>query len=503
VAPGVAPGQSAIWAEAVVNRDTPYAQESVVYTVRVFSPGNLQSVEITPPPASGMAVEELERGTPSTRVARGRRHVVNEFHYVLTPVAAGRLEVGPARLSVKLASDARSGPYPPWGTTSQGAPVAVSTAPVTLTVLPLPPGAPMPLRYLDVKAHWAQEGVRSVGEPITLTVVVKGVGATGGRLPSVAAGLGSPDFRIYPDRPQVDWKWGGEDGHLWGRRVETFTLVPTREGSLRFPAIDLAWWDIDSNRAAHARVPERTVPVGTAALARHAAGGDSGEHFMKRLLTQKALLQYVLPVGGGIALALLLGWLVGVVRLPGAGVRRESDRVPPSGEPGRPTAVPGERRVGWLSSVASRLRAVGATLGGPVLGFARSGVAAVARVPDRLLASLPASVQAWWCTHCAVRQVRPEGLCRVLRRFACRSLHMGPNAPMAMIAERIAGERPGESSASLSKVFRELDEAAYAGRRLDLKAWKREFRRRFRGALAERRRAQRVRSRRGLPGLNP
>jgi hypothetical protein len=112
-------------------------------------------------------------------------------------------------------------------------------------------------------------------------------------------------------------------------------------------------------------------------------------------------------------------------------------------------------------------------------------------------------VKAWWCVRCAVRESQPEGLSRVLRRFACRYLSMSPNATLATIADRVNAPRAGTAPGELHQVLRDLDRAAYAGRALDLRAWKREFRRRFRRAVTAATRARRERPRRGLPELNP
>jgi hypothetical protein len=501
--PGLAWAQGSIWAEAGVSQDSPRVQESVVYTIRVFSPTNLQSVELTPPSPAGAALEELERGVASTRTVRGRPYVVNEYHYVLTPITAGRLEVGPARVTVRPVSELPGMGPPGWGG-QPAAPTTLTTRPVAMTVLPLPAGVPIPLRFLDLKAHWSQDTVGGVGEPLTLTVVTKGLGAVGSRLPSVAPLLRTTDFKIYPDRPQTDWKWGGGGSELWGRRVETFTVVPTREGALTFPALELAWWDVTTDRETRARVAEKVIRVGSGL-----AGGDdvaaAAPHFMKRLLSERALLHFVLPLAGGLSLAFLIGWWIGTGRAPL--LREDRSTAPaPAGEaqggpaPQSPPVASAARepRIRWpdLPQPLQRVR-----------DAFRRALAAARRLTRRTAAALAAAVpmrmKAWWCVRCAVREDQPEGLCRVLRRFACRHLSLSPNAPLASIADRVRGPRAGAAAGGLQQVLRDLDRAAYAGRTLDLRAWKREFRRRFRRAVTAATRAGRERPRRGLPELNP
>lgn len=508
LAPSLAWGQGTLWAEASLSQDSPRVQESIVYTIRVFSPTNLQSVELTPPSPAGAAVEELERGAASTRTVRGRPYIVNEYHYVLTPIVPGRIEVGPARLTVRPASERPGIGVPAWGA-QPATPTTLTTASLQLSVLPLPSGAPIPLRFLDLKAQWSQDGAGGVGEPLTLTVVTKGLGTVGSRLPSVAHLLQSADFKVYPDRPQVDWKWGGGGSELWGRRIETFTVVPTREGSLTFPALELAWWDVTGNREARARVAEKVIPVGAQALAADDAGTGAAPHFMKRLASEQALLQFVLPVVGGLSLAFLMGWWIGTGRVP---LLRDSVTPPapvPGPAGGEPSSVAQPPQAVWLPreprfrlpAAPERLRRL---LAGEAvrrgLDSARRGAR---RAADAATAVVPMRVKAWWCVRCAVRESQPEGLSRVLRRFACRYLSMSPNATLATIADRVNAPRAGTAPGELHQVLRDLDRAAYAGRALDLRAWKREFRRRFRRAVTAATRARRERPRRGLPELNP
>lgn len=506
LAPSLAWAQGTLWAEASVSQDSPRVQESVVYRVRVFSPTNLQSVELTPPTPAGAAVEELERGVASTQTVRGRPYIVNEYQYVLTPIVAGRLEVGPARLTVRASGERPAMGVPGWGG-QPTTPTTLTTGPVQLTVLPLPADAPIPLRFLDLKAHWSQDGAAGIGDPLTLTVVIKGLGAVGSRLPSVAPLLRSADFKVYPDRPQVDWKWGGGGSELWGRRVETFTVVPTREGALTFPALDLAWWDVTTNKEAHARVADKIIPVGAGASAAQDAGTGAAPHFMKRLASEQALLQFVLPVLGGLSLAFLTGWWIGTGRVP---LLRDSVTPPaPGSEVGEPSSVAQPPQSVWLPREPRfRLPAVPERLRRLLAGEAvRRGLDSARRGARRVAAAatavVPMRVKAWWCVRCAVRESQPEGLCRVLRRFACRYLSMSPNAPLASIAERVRVPRSGTAPGELHQVLRDLDRASYAGRALDLRAWKREFRRRFRRAVNAATRARRERPRRGLPELNP
>lgn len=512
LAPSLAWGQAGLWAEASVDQDSPRVQETVVYTVRVFSPMNLQSVELTPPSPPGAAVEELGGGTASSRMVQGRSYVVNEYRYALTPVTAGTLEVAPARLTVWPAAGMPGMATSPWGSRS----IALVTHPLRLTVQPLPPDAPIPLRYLEVEAHWSHGDTAGVGEPLTLTVVSKAVGAVGARLPSVAPLIEGRDFKAYPERPQLEWAWGGAGDELWGRRTETFTIVPIREGNLTFPALDVAWWDLTAGAVAHARVEEKRIRVGGAALTGLGGAGAQAWRFVQERLPDLAWLRVVLPVAGGLSLAFLVGWWVGTARAGTGhtGLGREGPEAPrpaaraadaPAPATVRsPTQTPAARLARRSRPRRRSLRERLAMVVGEPLGRVLGGAQRVTRrLVVGVAAVTPLRAKAWWCVRCAVREEHPEGLCRVVQHFACRALHMAPTAPLPVIGERLrsAGEREG--TVTLPRMLQDLDRATYAGHTLDLGAWKREFRRRFRRAVTNSERARQERPRRGLPDLNP
>ena len=60
-----------IWAKAELTKDQPYVQEAVVYRVRVYSKGNLRSIQLSPPSGTGASLEELEGPITSSTTMGG------------------------------------------------------------------------------------------------------------------------------------------------------------------------------------------------------------------------------------------------------------------------------------------------------------------------------------------------------------------------------------------------------------------------------------------------
>ena len=350
----------------------------------------------------------------------------------------------------------------------------------------------LPLEYLGVEAHWSRAEKPKVGEPMTLTVTMKAMGAKGSQLPSLESLFQADEFKVYPERPQTDWKFGADGVALWGRRIETYTLVPTRDGRLTFPAVLLPWWNVQTDRESVAKIPGRVFTVGDVAVD---AGWESPT-FLSSLLSDDTFVKFLLPVGGGLLIAFIFGLWIGTGKLGGHALRRFAGTGARQ-EPGavRPLATTKARtlvRDLWIRSVWPGVKALGR--------FGR-------RLSGRLLAAsvnlLPRRAKSWWCVRCVGSEGDPVSLCRTLRRFACDELSMTPNAPLPAIVDRISEERPRADTAPLRNLFHELEAAAYGGQRIDLAKWKRRFGRRFRRILRSKKRGESTSRDAGLPKLNP
>jgi hypothetical protein len=481
-------------AEAWVSRSDPYVREAVLYTVRVYSTRNVQSVELSPPTVSGASLEELE-GSPVSGEAMlgGVRYVTNDFRYVVTPLRAGPVEIGAAELVVRVAEAPGWGGYP-GGWSAMPRERTLRTEPVQLSVAPAAAqgGAWRPLQYLDLKAHWSGLEAAEQGEPLTLTVVVKARGARGDQLPSVTSQLAVPGLKVYPERPQAESRVTGNGTYLWGRRIETFTLVPTREGVIELPSLALDWWDVSTDSPATTAVPQRLLLVGDEARESMArAEAAETRAITSRMFSDHALYFFVLPLGGGLAIAFAIGLWVGSGGLEGERARALATRARHAG-----AAAAGGLRAAVAAVLPARLRARMAGWLVPRWRALRH------RLLVRLMEVMPARAKVWWCVRCVDSAPDAAGLCSTLRRFACTNLQMSPNTSLQDIATRISAEHPRADAGDLQRLFRELDDSLYGGSSLSLRDWKRRFRSRFRRTLRSPHR-ERLERRLGLPDLNP
>lgn len=270
-APGTAPrGGTPVWRgwerdlayEAQVDRREAFLGQGVTISFWLLSPVEVVSTqELVPPSFEGFWAEELS--FPRTlqseiREVNGipvRAYLVRRA--ALFPSRAGTLTIPPVEVEVgvRLGTDSPFDPFPEVRRARR------RTKPVTITVKPLPSGAPADFQSVNVGTYaLALETDRAtapVGEPVTVRVTASGEGNLRAlALPPLPPISGAKRFdpvakeRIAP---------GGAT--LRGERVLETVIVPERTGELVIPALEWPYFDPRAGRYAVARTAERRIPI--------------------------------------------------------------------------------------------------------------------------------------------------------------------------------------------------------------------------------------------------
>ncbi|HEY8009756.1 MAG TPA: BatD family protein, partial [Rudaea sp.] len=304
---------------------TPYVQQQVRVTVKLFYALNLTDGNLEDPHGDGLNARKLGQDAAYTADVDGRHYRVLERHYALTPEKSGAVTMAPIvfRGHAVNPNDINS-----FFTRGHG--VSAQVAGTTFDVRPRPPGsgsdAWLPAQSLTLSADGVDaSSAARVGEPLTLTLHLKAQGLGFEQLPELKLPkIDGAD--IYPDKETTQNRDDGD--WQFGERARKFAIVPNRPGTLTLPALSLAWWDTQHDRAASAELPALRLNVApavagtspanvqnatnaanatnatspaTVATAPAVDASASGELRTWRMLALVALSLWVLTVIGGLA----------------------------------------------------------------------------------------------------------------------------------------------------------------------------------------------------------
>lgn len=170
----------------------------------------------------------------------------------VVPGAPGEATIGPAELKVQINrpgdADLRRG-RTEWVASRRGTwtPMTLATDPVSIEVVPLPDeGRPESFRghvgRLDMVA-WVDRTEGDVGDTVTLHIELSGDGH-GSFMPEPEIAFPA-GFDVSDPQVSVSARRDG-GGEQRGARVYTYRLVAIREGAFRIPAVEVSWFDPES-----------------------------------------------------------------------------------------------------------------------------------------------------------------------------------------------------------------------------------------------------------------
>lgn len=438
--------------ELELSNRRPYVQENVLLKLRVISDRNLVTATPELPTGNDVLLQKIEGPKARSRTGiQGGQEIVNEFVYTLTPLHAGTIEVPPLRVTGSLYGNGFG-----HGQTGKRRFEATSTESIRLQVRPAMASVRpwLPLQDLTLKAMLDGDEQVEQGEPVTLTLELTAVGATGDQLPSLESLLRSPDFRVYREQTLNEGNLSRDGRRLQGKRTEYFTLVPRAGGKLRLPEIRLAWWNVTTGTKEYAGLPIHTFQV----------DGETGPFGLSPSATTTGgggLSWFWLPLAG--VLLLLLGYWGGVW-YKGRAFRTSTAEMGGGGAALR-------ERLGTGPGRAATTIAAGAA------GLARrlDPAPLLGRIRARLSDSMPASSRFLRCVHAADEEEEPTAWAERFQDLTRRYLQFDTRTPVPGITGKILALRPAADPEQLGNLMQQLDGALYGNQDIDFGRWKKQF----------------------------
>lgn len=257
---GSAAAGDVIYLETELDSESPYVQQALRYTVRLYYAVPLINGNVEAPAPEHAALQPLGEERNYTREVAGRNYQVFERNYLLLPERSGTLTL-PAPLFRGRARNSNVDPF-----FDRGQNVNATGQARTLEVRAQPAGAPAP--WLAARgarfsrAEVAQQG--KVGEPLMLELTLEVDGVAASQLPP----LNLPDIpgaQVFPEAPQQQDQLA--QGQIRAQLRRRFAIVPTAAGVLSIPELRVGYWNTSSDHADAATVPALELQISGTAVA--------------------------------------------------------------------------------------------------------------------------------------------------------------------------------------------------------------------------------------------
>jgi hypothetical protein len=281
---------------ATPDKSEVYKNERVKVTFRLNSARDLRNLQIEPLSVKDAIAESVGKAQVQTKIVNGHEQQELVVSYFITPLKDGNLTIPSLVVHAeaqdpKANASASQDPFDSFfdqdddgsmagmqkmmkqftqGTNVFGGfspfasmkPVVLASKPLDLKVLPPAAGVNpwLPATSLKITEKWSSEPMRA-GEPVTRTLTTDATGIDATQLPSLEDQLHSAanDYKVYPDQPKISSTT--MNGQEVSQRSESFTIIPQKDGDIKIPAIQLAWWDTNHHTQRTAELPEETIHV--------------------------------------------------------------------------------------------------------------------------------------------------------------------------------------------------------------------------------------------------
>lgn len=262
--PGKGEKLAPVFIDASLDQESVYVQAQAVLTLRIYHSVSLyDDSSLTPLQIDDARVERLGEPRTYEKEIGDVRHGVIEVRYAIYPQRSGQLTIPGQVFSATLVERGNANDFNPFGP-RPGRVSRVKSPDIPLQVRPKPADYPadapwLPARALGLAESWnPQPEQAEVGDSLTRRLILKVDGLSSAQLPPLPA-TQVDGLRRYPDQPQLSDQ--PSDSGMLGSREDREALVPSRSGTFELPALQVVWWNTQTDSLERTTLAARTLQV--------------------------------------------------------------------------------------------------------------------------------------------------------------------------------------------------------------------------------------------------
>jgi len=250
-----------LFLEVDATPQSPYVQSQVLYAVRLYRRVEIAQASLSEPELGDAVIEKLGDDSNYNTQINGVNYLVTERKYAVFPQKSGSLTIKPLMLTAEVVANTRPN-FNGFFNSQMTKTKKILSKSVTLEVKPAPATFTgkhwLSAEQLVLKEEWSGDNQQmKVGEPLTRTLTLLAKGTTVGQLPELNIGKIDEQLKTYPDQPALQEQKKPEG--LIAFREEKIAVIPSKAGFYKLPAIEIPWFNSQSQKMEIAKIPETTI----------------------------------------------------------------------------------------------------------------------------------------------------------------------------------------------------------------------------------------------------
>lgn len=267
-----------------------YVQAQILYTVRFYHRINLTQATLSDPELDNAVVEKIAEDTQYNTQIKGMTYSVTERKYAIFPQKSGAMTIAPLVLTAEVIIDDPRSRYNNFFTQHNNTQTKrVLSKEINLNIKAAPVSLKgqhwLPAEQVTLKEAWSNKTSQvKVGEPITRTLTISAKGATSSQLPDLSTQILNSELKIYPDQPIINDQQNGEG--VMAMREQKIAFIPSTAGNFTLPAIEVPWFNTQTQEMETAQLPAVTLVAEAAASTSPTINNNSSSTTPAKSLTK-------------------------------------------------------------------------------------------------------------------------------------------------------------------------------------------------------------------------
>ncbi|MES9826752.1 MAG: BatD family protein [Candidatus Thiodiazotropha sp.] len=252
--------------ELSLNKSRAYIEEEVILTLKLFQAPGIRAESLdTPQPSMPDTQMQLLHEERYSSERDGIHFNVIERKYAVFAYQSGNLEFGGVKYRGRMGTDRLFSFFnDPFRTPQQATRIFRSESnQVDLEVMPIPDSFTgdhwLPAKNLQIVENGLDQQIPILaGKPLVRRIMVLADGLTSAQLPNIEQTMPS-DIKLYEERPQLQ-ETPTRTG-ISSSRQNSMTLIATESGQYDLPAIEIPWWNTETDRQETARLAAISIDI--------------------------------------------------------------------------------------------------------------------------------------------------------------------------------------------------------------------------------------------------